>query len=119
MRVPLAMGIRNKTRWAIRRASDIVTLKGVRRPWFLALTCPANLFQPHIDTSAARYPEIFCFLQREIEDETSARLLSFGCSVGDEVFSFENLLSESDHRRHRYKLGKYLGLSTTTTTSVR
>jgi len=51
------------------------------------LSRPTNLFQPHNDTSPDRYPEIFTILQSNIADRSTVRILSFGCSVGDEVFS--------------------------------
>jgi SAM-dependent methyltransferase len=89
------VGASAKARWTIRRASDIVTDKNVRRPWLLDLFRPANLFQPYIDTCADRYPELFSFLQREITTEAGVRLLSFGCSVGDEVFSLRAYFPEA------------------------
>jgi len=91
----LTVGVRNKFRWGVRRVSDIIRVKGVRRSWLLAMSRPANLFQPYIDTSADRYPAIFRFLQREIDHGPSVRLLSFGCSVGDEVFSLRTYFPEA------------------------
>jgi hypothetical protein len=89
------MGVGDTLRWAIRRSWDIVTDKDVRRSWFLAMSRPANLFQPYVDTCPDRYPEIFGFLQRQIEPGPNVRLLSFGCSQGDEVFSLRTYFPEA------------------------
>jgi SAM-dependent methyltransferase len=48
---------------------------------------PDNLFQPHNDTGPERYPEVFEFLRARVGNNDGVRLLSFGCSVGDEVFT--------------------------------
>jgi len=73
-----------------RFARDLVTVPAVRRSSWLRVSRPKNLFQPYNDTSEDRYPEVFTWLQREIEDSESVRLMSFGCSVGDEVFSLRH-----------------------------
>lgn len=67
-----------------------MTVPAVRRSWWLRVSRPANLFQPHNDTFEDRYPEIFSWLRNQIEDSEGVRLLSFGCSVGDEVFSLRS-----------------------------
>jgi hypothetical protein len=67
-----------------------MTVPAVRRSSWLRASRPANLFQPFNDTSEDRYPEVFTWLQGEIEDSENVRLLSFGCSVGDEVFTLRN-----------------------------
>jgi 2-polyprenyl-3-methyl-5-hydroxy-6-metoxy-1,4-benzoquinol methylase len=86
---------RKRFRGAKRRASDLVRVPAVRRSWWLRVSRPENLFQPHNDTWMDRYPDVFGWLQREIEDEASVRLLSFGCSVGDEVFSLRAYFPEA------------------------
>jgi 2-polyprenyl-3-methyl-5-hydroxy-6-metoxy-1,4-benzoquinol methylase len=78
--------ISRKIRLAMRRAS-MVRVQAVRRSWWLRTTRPANLFQPYNDTWENRYPQVFRWLREEIEDGAGTRVLSFGCSVGDEVFS--------------------------------
>jgi 2-polyprenyl-3-methyl-5-hydroxy-6-metoxy-1,4-benzoquinol methylase len=70
-----------------RGLKEVVTSSRIRRMLLLRLERPDNLFQPYNDTYADRYPEIFTFLAGEIPDGPDVRLLSFGCSVGDEVFS--------------------------------
>lgn len=54
---------------------------------WLQLRPPPGLFQPSSDTRDDRYPEIFAFVRAEIGDGPDKRLLSFGCSTGEEVFS--------------------------------
>lgn len=48
---------------------------------------PKGAFQPFNDTYEDRYPAIFAFVQRELGAASNIRILSYGCSVGDEVFS--------------------------------
>jgi SAM-dependent methyltransferase len=48
---------------------------------------PRGLFQPHGKTGADRYPAVFAFVGRALGDGAGARLLSFGCSTGEEVFT--------------------------------
>ncbi|MHB1582440.1 MAG: class I SAM-dependent methyltransferase [Acidimicrobiales bacterium] len=64
----------------------------LRRGWALRLTRPANLFQPWNDTCADRYPELFAFLGDQLAGSEDARVLSFGCSTGEEVFSLRRYL---------------------------
>jgi SAM-dependent methyltransferase len=61
-----------------------------RRALWLRLTGPPNLFQPYGDTLPDRYPEVFAFVRAEIGDAPQVRLLSFGCSTGDEVASLRH-----------------------------
>lgn len=78
-----------------RFARDLVTVPAVRRSSWLRASRPTNLFQPYNDTSEDRYPEVFTWLQREFEDSGNVRLMSFGCSVGDEVFSLRRYFPEA------------------------
>ena len=81
---------RTKVRGAARLAEDLIRVRAVRRAWWLRISRPTNLFQPYNDTCENRYPDVFDYLQRGIEDSSDLRLLSFGCSVGDEVFSLRS-----------------------------
>jgi len=45
------------------------------------------VFQPYNETSRNRYPRIFRFVQSALGREGEHRILSFGCSTGEEVFS--------------------------------
>ena len=56
---------------------------------------PAGLFQPYVYTSNDRYPDIFEFLWEQIRDEPEIRILSFGCSTGEEVFSLRRYFSRA------------------------
>lgn len=46
-----------------------------------------NIFQPYGTTRPDRYPQIFSFVRDCIGDGPDRRILSFGCSTGEEVFS--------------------------------
>jgi len=48
---------------------------------------PPNLFQPYLDTWLDRYPLLFAFAQEKLGAHSEVRVLSFGCSTGEEVFS--------------------------------
>jgi SAM-dependent methyltransferase len=79
----------------IRVAAALAKVKTVRRASWLRISRPKNLFQPYNDTGEDRYPDIFDWLRHEILDAESVRLLSFGCSVGDEVFSLRSYFPKS------------------------
>jgi 2-polyprenyl-3-methyl-5-hydroxy-6-metoxy-1,4-benzoquinol methylase len=53
----------------------------------LQMTRPANYFQPYTTTNADRYPRVFQFARDQLGDSRPLRILSVGCSKGDEVFS--------------------------------
>lgn len=48
---------------------------------------PANMFQYRSLTQPNRYPRIFSFVRDRLAPLPQPRLLSFGCSTGEEVFS--------------------------------
>lgn len=48
---------------------------------------PEGLFQPFSDTRMDRYPRMFAFARDQLGDGPDRRILSFGCSTGEEVFS--------------------------------
>jgi SAM-dependent methyltransferase len=52
-------------------------------------------FQPYPYTLPDRYPWLFDFAAQALEGLESPRLLSFGCSRGDEVFSLRRRLPEA------------------------
>ena len=82
-----AVGARHTLRGALEVGVGLVTSARVRRSWILRLSRSRNLFQPYNDTGPDRYPVIFNDLRSRIGDDLDVRLLSFGCSVGDEVFT--------------------------------
>jgi SAM-dependent methyltransferase len=53
----------------------------------LSLRPPKGLYQPYVRTSRDRYPEIFRQVYEWVGDGAETRILSFGCSTGEEVFS--------------------------------
>ena len=66
-----------------------------RNSALLQLRQPKGLFQPYRTTSKDRYPEIFKFVQEQIGDGTDPRILSVGCSTGEEVFSLRGYFSQA------------------------
>ncbi len=52
-------------------------------------------FQAYSYTLPDRYPWLFEFARRHIPDSTAIRLLSFGCSRGDEVFSLRKYFTKA------------------------
>jgi SAM-dependent methyltransferase len=58
-----------------------------RNAALLLLWPPKGLFQPYGTTSFDRYPVIFDFVRNQIGDGNDVRILSVGCSTGEEVFS--------------------------------
>jgi len=48
---------------------------------------PRGLFQPEPTTAQNRYPALFQFVRDNLGDGADRRILSFGCSTGEEVFS--------------------------------
>jgi hypothetical protein len=63
-----------------------------REAFRLAWSRPGTLFQPYGDTADDRYPAIFARAQRALADRLGLTLLSFGCSVGDEVLTLARLV---------------------------
>src|SRR5579862_8906410 len=57
----------------------------MRRDYVIRWRRPTGLFQYRSLTRTDRYPEIFGFVRTQLPP--SARLLSFGCATGEEVFS--------------------------------
>lgn len=70
-------------RWFWRVAPDRV----YRNVMWLYFIRPKGAFQPFNDTSNDRYPRIFEFVQAALGAASEITILSYGCSVGDEVFS--------------------------------
>ena len=61
-----------------------------RSLWRLQRDRRSGLLQPSPTTSANRYPQIFSFLGAALADATDPRILSYGCSTGEEVFSLHH-----------------------------
>lgn len=58
-----------------------------RNVLWLRLVRPKGIFQPSNSTRPNRYPKIFGFVQSQLGADSEIRILSFGCSTGEEVFS--------------------------------
>ena len=67
-----------------------------RSEWRLKHNGPHNLFQPYGTTFVDRYPRIFTFVKDQLANATSPRLLSFGCSTGEEVFTLRRYFSNAE-----------------------
>ena len=65
----------------------LATDRSYRNMLWLVRRRPSGLFQPFYTTRADRYPVIFQFVQTQLGADSDARILSFGCSTGEEVFS--------------------------------
>jgi 2-polyprenyl-3-methyl-5-hydroxy-6-metoxy-1,4-benzoquinol methylase len=61
----------------------------------LYLMRPKGTFQPFNDTLHDRYPRIFRFVQATLGAESKIKILSFGCSTGDEVLSLRHYFSRA------------------------
>jgi SAM-dependent methyltransferase len=57
---------------------------------------PAGAFQLSGDTEDDRYPEIFRFIRERLGDESGRRLLSFGCSTGEEPLTLRRYFPRAD-----------------------
>jgi len=66
-----------------------------RNAALLLLRPPQGLFQPYGTTSVDRYPEIFQHVREMVADGEGVRILSFGCSTGEEVFSLRRYFSKA------------------------
>ena len=71
----------------VRGAFRFVMNAGYRSVWMLRLRKPKNLFQASNHTWEDRYPVLFRETRERLGDAPSLRLLSFGCSTGEEVFT--------------------------------
>jgi len=62
----------------------------------LMLRPPKRLYQPCGTTSADRYPAVCQYVRESIGAGARVRVLSFGCSTGEEVFSLRNYFPQAD-----------------------
>ena len=80
---PIARPPLRALRWLWRLAADRV----YRNVMWLYFIRPKGAFQPFNDTFDDRYPKIFEFVQATLGAASKIKILSYGCSTGDEVFS--------------------------------
>lgn len=66
-----------------------------RHAALIQLRPPQGLFQPYGTTSYDRFPEIFQLVRKQIGDGANVRILSFGCSTGEEVFSLRRYFPQA------------------------
>jgi len=72
---------------AIRALWRLATDRSYRNVMWALWFRPEAVFQPINYTAPNRYPRIFRFVQSNLGADSEVRILSFGCSTGDEVFS--------------------------------
>lgn len=75
-----------------RFAYRLLTDGDYRSVLLIRLRRPANLFQPYTDTAPDRYPLLFSFAREKLGANPDVRLLSIGCSTGEEVFTLRRYL---------------------------
>ena len=75
---------------ATRRLWRLVFDSSYRNLTRLRLPPPRGAFQPFNDTRADRYPKIFGFVQSALGAASKIRILSYGCSTGEEAFSLRS-----------------------------
>ena len=63
-----------------------------RSELFASIRFQHELFQPHTFTLPDRYPALFAHCAHQMQGMASPRILSFGCSTGEEAFSLHRLL---------------------------
>jgi SAM-dependent methyltransferase len=61
-----------------------------RHLMWLRLMRPKSAFQPFNETRPNRYPQIFGFVQAQLGADAGVKILSYGCSTGEEVFSLRD-----------------------------
>jgi len=76
--------------WATTRLAIHARDPRIRARCLLALEHPEGLFQPEATTAPDRYPVLFRFVRERLGDTPECRILSFGCSTGEEVFSLRS-----------------------------
>lgn len=78
------------------RACRYVLDPGYRSERRLMRARPEKLFQPHALTSFDRHPAIFSFIERQLRGCAAPRILSYGCSTGEEAFSLCTYLPQAE-----------------------
>ena len=89
-------GISRLKRWPIYRMARFLyrfsTDAEYRSVALIRFEKPPGLFQPFIDTLPDRYPILFAFAREKLGADPEVRVLSFGCSTGEEVFALRRYL---------------------------
>lgn len=74
----------------------ILCCSDYRSVWLLKRSKPNNLFQPYGYTKPDRHPEIFAFVRERISANAAPRLMSYGCSTGEEPFSLRRYFPQAE-----------------------
>lgn len=83
-------------RAAARYLASLVRRYGVHGNANLSRLAPDNLFQPEGATQMGRYPGMFGLVRAKIGDGDERRLLSFGCSTGEEAFTLRRYFPHAE-----------------------
>jgi SAM-dependent methyltransferase len=83
---------------AMRKLWRLAVDRPYRNLMWLYLFRPKAAFQPFNDTRADRYPRIFSFVQSVLGADREIRILSYGCSTGEEVVSLRNYFPHAEIR---------------------
>jgi len=75
---------------AARALRRFLTEPPYRHQLWWRLAPKADVYQHDNVTVPDRYPRIFRFVQRELGADSALRILSYGCSTGEEVFSLRH-----------------------------
>ena len=75
-----------------RRVTQFLTVPEIRSKHFAQLRFREQYFQRSTSTSPNRYPILFEQCRKYLADTPQPKILSFGCSTGEEVFSLGEYL---------------------------
>ena len=81
--------------WVARTIWRFCTSPTYRNYAILRWRRPPELFQLSSVTRDNRYPHLFEFARNELGDHAGLRLLSFGCSTGEEVFTLRRYFPQA------------------------
>jgi len=84
MEVPAPRPVALRALGALKR---VLTDRAARYEYLMRYGLLPGGFQPFRCTGDNRYPRIFAFVQSELGEDCAGRILSFGCSTGEEVFT--------------------------------
>jgi SAM-dependent methyltransferase len=79
----------------LRKLVRLTTDRLYRNVMWLYYARPKGAFQPFNDTLLDRYPQIFRFVQSVLGSDRSIKILSYGCSTGEEVFSLRQYFPQA------------------------
>jgi SAM-dependent methyltransferase len=80
---------------AIRGLWRLLVERPYRHAVWLYLVRPRGVFQPFNNTQRDRYPQVFSFVQSVLGRDNPIKILSYGCSTGEEVFSLRQYFPDA------------------------